>query len=210
MKTQSGQILNWNTEKGFGFIQPDAGGKHVFAHINDYSQRHKPPVKGLAVNYALSEDSKGRACAVNVIPIKGHKKSGIHTKQKNFAAILAVVFSLFLAVIYFSKIIPIHIVGIYVVMSFLTFLLYAHDKKAAGRDAWRTQESTLHLFSILGGWPGALLAQAFIRHKSKKLSFKIVLWLTVLINCVVLYWLITSDGKLSFDAVVIGLNDLLL
>src|SRR5690554_582681 len=79
----SGQILNWNTEKGFGFIQPDASGKHVFAHINDYSQRHKPPVKGLAVNYALSEDSKGRACAVNVIPIKGHKKVGFIQNKMN-------------------------------------------------------------------------------------------------------------------------------
>jgi len=128
----SGQILNWNTEKGFGFIQPDAGGKHVFAHINDYSQRHKPPVKGLAVNYALSEDSKGRPCAINVIPIKSHKKSGIHIKQKNFAAILAIVFSLFLAVLYFSKIIPVFIVGIYVVMSLLTFYCMRTIKKQRG------------------------------------------------------------------------------
>lgn len=87
-------------------------------------------------------------------------------------------------------------------MSLLTFLLYAHDKKAAGRDAWRTQESTLHLFALLFGWPGVLLAQAFIRHKSQKLSFKIIFWLTLVVNCVVLYWLITPDGSLWLDAII--------
>ena len=143
----SGQILNWNTEKGFGFIQPEAGGKHVFVHISDYSQRHKPPVKGLAVNYALSEDSKGRPCDVDVKPIKGHKNNSLHTKQQRFAIILAVVFALFLAALTFSKIIPFLIVGIYVVMSLLTFLLYAHDKnQQAGIPGGRNR--TLYISSL--------------------------------------------------------------
>lgn len=204
MDTQSGQIFNWNKEKGYGFIQSDSGDKHIFAHITDYSRKHKPPIDGLAVNYVLSKDSQGRPCAINVIPIKGHKKQGIHTKQKNFTAILAIIFAMFLGVLYFLKIIPILIVGIYAIMSLLTFLLYAHDKKAAGRNSWRTKEDTLHIFGLLGGWPGALLAQAFIRHKSKKMSFKVFFYITVIVNCGVLYWLLTPEGRIWLDAVMVS------
>jgi uncharacterized membrane protein YsdA (DUF1294 family) len=58
----------------------------------------------------------------------------------------------------------------------------------------RTPESTLHLLSVLGGWPGALVAQQMFRHKSRKLEFQIVFWLTVLLNCGVLGWSATQTG----------------
>jgi len=51
---QIGTILNWNEEKGFGFITPKSGDKNIFAHINDYSRLHKHPFKGLEVQYILS------------------------------------------------------------------------------------------------------------------------------------------------------------
>ena len=66
--------------------------------------------------------------------------------------------------------------------SVLTFLTYAFDKSAARRGAWRTPESTLHLLDLAGGWPGALLAQQLLRHKSSKQSFVAVFWLTVMAN----------------------------
>jgi len=50
----------------------------------------------------------------------------------------------------------------------------AFSKSAARKGAWRTQESTLHLLSLVGGWPGALVAQQKLRHKSKKQSFRFV------------------------------------
>lgn len=70
----------------------------------------------------------------------------------------------------------------YLLMSVMTFAAYAVDKSAAVRGKWRIRESTLHTFELLGGWPGALLAQKLLRHKSCKLSFRIVFFLIVAVH----------------------------
>ena len=74
----------------------------------------------------------------------------------------------------------------YAVLSILTFFTYAIDKIAAIRGMRRIPEDTLHLLALLGGWPGALLAQFLVRHKSVKPSFQRVFWLTLLANCLTL------------------------
>ena len=38
----------------------------------------------------------------------------------------------------------------------------------------------MHLLEILGGWPGALLAQRRLRHKCCKGSYQVMFWLIVL------------------------------
>lgn len=70
----------------------------------------------------------------------------------------------------------------YGVMSITCLALYAIDKRAARHGAWRTPEKTLWLLGLLCGWPGALLAQRLLRHKTSKRSFQSVFWLTVAIN----------------------------
>jgi len=79
-------------------------------------------------------------------------------------------------------------------MSSFVFILYGVDKWAAKREAQRTPENTLQFCALLGGWPGALLAQQVFRHKSRKRSFQIVFWFTVLLNCGVLWLLISPTG----------------
>jgi cold shock CspA family protein len=74
MISEIGKITSWNEEKGFGFITPNSGGKSIFIHINDFSKKHKRPIQGLSVTYSLSKDSRGRICATNVCPEKGHKE----------------------------------------------------------------------------------------------------------------------------------------
>ncbi|MCC9601321.1 DUF1294 domain-containing protein [Stieleria sp. JC731] len=61
----------------------------------------------------------------------------------------------------------------------VTFVVYAVDKRCAQADRRRVPENTLHLLSLLGGWPGAWIAQRVVRHKTKKRSFQIVFFLTV-------------------------------
>ena len=86
------------------------------------------------------------------------------------------------------------VLGLYVVASVVAFLAYGHDKSAAVRNAWRVQERTLHLFALLGGWPGALAAQRLFRHKSSKASFQSTYWITVVLNCAALGWLLSPYG----------------
>ena len=74
----------------------------------------------------------------------------------------------------------------YVVLSGVTFAVYARDKNAARQQRRRTPELTLHCWSLAGGWPGAWLAQRLVRHKSAKPGFLLGYWLTVLANCAVL------------------------
>ena len=72
--------------------------------------------------------------------------------------------------------------GIYALMSGITFVVYALDKRAAVRDQRRTPERTLHTLELLGGWPGALLAQRVIRHKNRKGSYQLVFWAIVALH----------------------------
>jgi uncharacterized membrane protein YsdA (DUF1294 family) len=79
------------------------------------------------------------------------------------------------------------------VTSVIAFVAYALDKSAARRDRWRTPERVLHLLGLIGGWPGAFVAQRLLRHKTRKLSFQIVFWLTVAANCGALWWWLSKQ-----------------
>lgn len=68
------------------------------------------------------------------------------------------------------------------VLNLVTFFVYWQDKHAARQGNWRTRESTLHLFGLLGGWPGAWFAHQILRHKSRKEEFRRVYWLTVVVH----------------------------
>jgi uncharacterized membrane protein YsdA (DUF1294 family) len=82
-------------------------------------------------------------------------------------------------------------------MSLLCFLAYAKDKSAARSGGWRTKESTLLMLGLLCGWPGAVLAQQLLRHKSTKTSFQIAFWVTVVLNVagfLVLSWALAQKA----------------
>ncbi|MDO8206990.1 MAG: DUF1294 domain-containing protein [Gallionella sp.] len=119
-------------------------------------------------------------------------KSNRGQTRINISLILAAAFLLLLAVSAFSGKLPYAVLDLYLIASAVAFAAYALDKSAAKNNQWRIKESTLHLFALACGWPGALAAQRLLRHKSKKLSFQIVFWVTALLNCSTLGWLFLS------------------
>ena len=77
---------------------------------------------------------------------------------------------------------------LYLAASAASIVVYAVDKSAARHGRWRASESTLHLLAVIGGWPGALVAQRLFRHKSRKPSFQAVFLLTVVLNIAFMLW----------------------
>jgi uncharacterized membrane protein YsdA (DUF1294 family) len=80
------------------------------------------------------------------------------------------------------------ILVLYLAASAASIVVYAVDKSAARHGRWRARESALHLLALMGGWPGALVAQRLFRHKSRKPSFQAAFRLTVVVNCAFLLW----------------------
>lgn len=91
------------------------------------------------------------------------------------------------ALVYFGRL-PFEILLVYITASCIAFFVYGRDKSAARNGKWRISEHTLHVIGFLGGWPGALLAQKFFHHKSRKVSFQVVFWITVIGNCALAGW----------------------
>lgn len=194
---QKGKLKEWNDEKGFGFVVPNEGGKDVFLHISAFSNRGRRPEVGQIVTYALSTDQQGRPRASKAT-LPGDR---IHSPKKKAVATGAfTVAGAFLTLVLLSAIsgkIPLMALWVYLGASLITFFVYAFDKVAAKDGAWRTSEGTLHWLSVVGGWPGALIAQQTLRHKSKKESFRSAFWVTVVLNLGILAWVFTSsDGGL--------------
>jgi uncharacterized membrane protein YsdA (DUF1294 family) len=101
------------------------------------------------------------------------------------------------------------IFSVYLALSVMTFAVYAVDKSAAKNGDYRVSEALLQYLSLAGGWPGALIAQQVLRHKSKKVTFRRVFWVSVILNCALLVWLHTPAARSIFrrvDNAPIALN----
>src|SRR5438876_1161568 len=74
---------------------------------------------------------------------------------------------------------------LYVPLSVVTFSLYGIDKRRAQGNLHRIKESHLHACELLGGWPGAIVAQRVFRHKWRKTRYMVVFWSVVLLHLLV-------------------------
>ncbi len=194
-----GKISSWKANKGFGFIAPADGGHKVFIHISAFKNRSHRPDIGEAVTYSVSKDAQGRTQAINAT-LAGDKLPTMSAKKPSRAAVVfAGLFLVVVAISFFVADLPFIVLGAYLFFSTFTFLAYAIDKSAAQAGRWRISEISLQLLALVGGWPGALLAQHSLRHKSKKGSFRIVLWTAVLLNCAGFAWLLTAAGRAFLD-----------
>lgn len=191
-----GKITSWKDDQGFGFITPNMGGEPVFVHIKAFTNRQRRPAGSEIVTYEMASDGKGRSQACHVAYVSERRAVPLKTSgPSRLPLVIAVLFLIFIAIFGLTARVPLGLLGLYLGASLVTFVAYALDKSAAQGGRWRTQESTLHLLALIGGWPGALIAQNRLRHKSRKTSFQLVFWMTVLLNCGGLGWLLSTPGN---------------
>lgn len=189
-----GRITTWKDEQGYGFITPDQGGPQVFVHIKAFLDGKIRPIINDVVSFELTSDDQGRPQAKYVK--RGGAAFHFRSINKSDAALyfcVAVFLTTLIALAlinYLRDFVPV----LYGALSIVTFLVYWKDKRAARAGRWRTQESVLQALSLAGGWPGALVAQRVLRHKSSKRSFLIEFWVTVAVNLGVFGWSLTPRG----------------
>ena len=199
-----GRITRWKDDQGYGFIAPDPCGEEVFLHIKALKPRQPRPKGDEIVTYELARDAQGRprAAAVAFVGGAGSRPAAGNVGPSHFPLLLAALFFAFVGVSTAAGKLPPMLLGLYAVVSLVAFAAYALDKSAAQGGHRRTPENTLHLLALLGGWPGALVAQNRLRHKSSKVSFLAVFWATVLLNCVALGLFMTPAGGKVMRAVL--------
>lgn len=208
---QQGTIKKWQDDKGFGFIETKAG-ESVFFHVSEFKAPRRPDV-GEQVVFTIGQDNQGRLQAQQVQELgfvqqkMAEKNQQIRRRnrrrnaQADFEA--GQKKRLFLGIAFYGVLVLLAVmhklnwlvVAWYVLIGIVTFLLYAKDKRAAQNNEWRTPESTLHLLSIAGGWVGAMVAQTYLRHKSKKSEFRMIYYLTVVVNMAGLLFLLSSGDS---------------
>ena len=80
------------------------------------------------------------------------------------------------------------IIGGLILVNVIAFVAHGLDKRSAVHGRRRTPEARLHLWELLGGWPGALLAMSVFRHKIRKASYLLVFGLIATAWIVGIVW----------------------
>lgn len=185
----TGQLIHWDDEKGYGFIDTPKAEDNLFVHIKAFQNRNRRPQIGDQLSFNIQADKQKRLRAQQVY-FQDESSFWLPPFQNQKLVITLTLFTLLITLYHFA---PLAIFSLYLALSMLTFAVYALDKNAARQQAWRTPENILHLLSLSGGWMGALLAQRYLHHKSRKPSFQLIFWLTVLLNLGVLASLFTTN-----------------
>lgn len=232
--TQTGEVIRWDAERGFGFIATADGRRHIFFHVRDFRGGAAPGV-GLRVGFEEIQVGGKGPRAMDVRPLNpavtaaspraaaggspgaprpcatpAHRRHASRTHvgdppAANGAALARLLMLGWLALLAWgawSQRLPVWLPLGAVLLNGATYLAYAGDKRAAQSGAWRTPEQTLHLLALLGGWPAAWWAQQRLRHKSRKLAFRQLYWVTVLLHCTALALLVARPAWLPLPRVL--------
>lgn len=162
-----------------------------------------------AVSYLLSFDSQGRPQAneVRFVVAQTSVQRVRQLKSSSDAIQIAIAtsFLIFVTGLTMMEKLEWSWLALYYCASVITYVSYSRDKSAAQKDERRTPESHLQLMSLVGGWPGALIAQVLLRHKTRKASFLVRFWFSVVLNCMglgIIVWKGVVPVKFLIDSVL--------
>lgn len=78
----NGKVVHFDTQRGFGFLAPDAGGEDVFLHVNDIDFDESALRPGTAVTFDVEKGDKGLK-AVNVAVVGGAPAASSAPRRDN-------------------------------------------------------------------------------------------------------------------------------
>lgn len=202
----TGKVVFWQDKKGFGFLFCQETEQKLFFHIRDLAESHHRPAEGDEFSFSIGEDKQGRPIAkqlslVHANPVAIQQRlPQVHAVDLGYTQDIALYFrAAFLMLVIIALLfgtLPYLLPILYLEASLFTYWLYRADKHAAiARQSQRIPEESLQMFSLIGGWPGALLAQQQLAHKRSKPLFQREFWFIVLGNCLLLLWLMSQHGQ---------------
>lgn len=225
---KQGTVIRWDDTKGFGFINSPQSSAQLFLHIRDWRGGVPPETGQPVSFEEIHVGGKGpRAMDVRPNSERAHHPAAKSAQQKaprqatqtarppqqrpsrdvasrNPRTSSGPAFALMLvwAGVLVAGVVLGHLSWLLLpaalVLNLVTFYVYWQDKFAATQGAWRTNEDTLHLFGLIGGWPGAWFAHQILRHKSAKQAFRQKYWRTAVLNVVALgAWVLLPGMHLS-------------
>jgi uncharacterized membrane protein YsdA (DUF1294 family)/cold shock CspA family protein len=180
-----GTLVKWNDLKGFGFIRAEGNPDDLFVHISAFKRGNvRRPEAGDTVRFRPS-DMPGKK-RVSFARIEGVEYEPAEPKPvapkpfvlsprprswlTNVLILLPLMFSGYLLIMARNPL-PFFC---YVTLSILAMFIYGTDKAHAATRDWRIPESWLHVLELMGGWPGALMAQNDFRHKTRKSLYQYI------------------------------------
>ncbi|MCB6182864.1 cold shock and DUF1294 domain-containing protein [Leeia sp. TBRC 13508] len=178
-----GHITKWNDDRGFGFVLPEGNKQTIFIHAKAFTGNVKRPSVGDRVSFQIGRDRQKRPIAIHASNLTQEAaQTSTAANPTRLGLILAAVFMIAVIALVWFSVLPVSILVMTLILSSFTFIRYAMDKYAATHQLKRTPEIGLHLLALFCGWPGAALAQHFLRHKSEKNAFRRTFWITVALN----------------------------
>ena len=179
---ETGVVKAWNPDRGFGFVQR-AAAPDLFLHIKAFPRGAADPVVGDEVTFEVEVQPDGKPRAAQARLASESYAPPVRPTSPIIGALAILAFaSIYSLVEVYWGPVPLWVLFLYLGVSAITFGSYAIDKSAARLKQRRVAETSLILLGMLGGWPGAILAQQLLRHKTAKPSFRAVFWVSVLIN----------------------------
>lgn len=206
----TGKVVHWRDDKGFGFVlpdnlAPDPENRQLFFHIRDFTDSKIRPAEGCRLQFTLAKDKQHRPIATQLkviaAPAKATPLADPDLIDIDYTQDVALYFRCaFLVLVVIALLfgtLPYVLPILYIEASLFTYWLYRADKAAAiARQGQRLPEQSLQLFSLIGGWPGALLAQKKLSHKQRKFLFQREFLLVIIGNGILLLWLLSQHGQL--------------
>ena len=71
---QTGTVKFYNEQKGYGFIQPDAGGNDAFVHVSAVERAGMRSLReNQRLSFDLEQDNRGKTSAVNLQSVEDER-----------------------------------------------------------------------------------------------------------------------------------------